>query len=161
MWDFILNAAAAGCGFFFVRVATGYFDAKVSHTTYLEEERSQDLARIVEAVGAVADWGGLYWSRDYEAQDEELEARIVPKMHEIGITCRELFAQDEKSLKAVELEFDRLDDTLTGGLFGGRTKKSDPARAIAVRKDCTDLIQKVRQQRRRLKPIWWTPFKRL
>ncbi|SPF79174.1 hypothetical protein ALP8811_03112 [Aliiroseovarius pelagivivens] len=153
MLSFLVDAFAAGVGFILAKLGTVWFDSRVSHSSFIEEERTQDVHRIVAQIDRVSELGGLYWLRDGSDEDEELKVQIVPAMHDIGKMCSDMF--DGDAGKAVETEVNRLDSVLTGGEFGGRERKKDEIRAIQMRSQAHDLARVVRNQRRKLKRKWF------
>jgi hypothetical protein len=153
MLSFLIDAIAAAVGFAFARLGAAWFDARVSQNSFIEEERTQDVQRVVASIDRLTDLGGRYWATDASDSDQELEAQIVPLMHDVSAMCRELFEGD--AWTAIELEINRFDDAVTGGAYGSKLRKRDLQAVVRIRKQAADLARVVRRQRRRLPRKWW------
>ena len=153
MISFLIDAAAAALGFILAKLGAAWFDSRVSHSSFIEDECTQDVERIVVQIDRVSELGSKYWLRDASEDDEELKIQIVPAMHDIGKMCGDLFEDD--AWKIVELEVNRLDSQITGGDFGGKKRVKDVRRVLKVRSQASDFARTVRNQRRKLKRKWF------
>ena len=154
MFSFLFDVIAAAMGFALAKITSAWFDARVSHSSFIEAERSQDVHRIVENVDRLAELGVEYWVSGWSNKDNELVVRITPGVHNLWTMCRGLFEDDEAALAAVRAKFTDFDEELTGGSFAGKEREMDMDRCIRLQKAANTLNSIVRKQRRELKRKW-------
>ena len=139
-----------------MHLGTGWANAKFNKADFLEEERSSDVVRIEALIDSVCDHGCDYWCSSENRLDDHLKHRIPSDLHEIGVIVWELFRDDANLRKAVNIELDRFEDSITNGNFGIAEHGNEVERILPIRKTASALRSKVRTLRRSLKRKWFS-----
>jgi len=157
VYDFIFTAFASGVGFVIVKLADAWFNSHVNNASFLDAERNADTREISLLAQQIGEIGTKLWIKNREAPDDLYdEAFVTAKIAELSAAVDLLFSKYPAQRRACMHQVDRLDEAVTSGDFGTSGRKSDHAKVAAVLQSSSAVIQKTKECRRQMPPLWFS-----